>query len=254
MISIIGQSKRRIDRGWRVTGVFQFSTTDLTGYLPIDSDCPFLTAPPLVWSGGAVASGLSQTVEANEGTISASSNFEMQAPIAGVVSAAQFVVHTTVATDAANIWTIGVINKAAGAGTNVVVDIATATNSNNSTGGAAFTANTPRSLTLSPTPANLVVAAGDNLEWTFTKASSAANLVALELFMQFTPNGAGAGEIIGINWTSLLQTSGQSAGLIVPTIITSITPNAPAIQVTRAGPNVTSGLYCGFSYEGGAKL
>lgn len=255
MITVLGTSKRRIDRGYRITGVFQFSTTDLSGYLPIDSDTPFLTSPPLIWSLGAPSApaGIA-TLEEGVGTVSASANIEQISPIAGVVSAAWFVVHTTVAVDAANIWTIGIINKSSGAGTNVVVDIANALNSNNSTGGAAFTAETPRNLTLSGTPANLVVAANDTLEWTLTKASSAANLVALELVLQITPPASAGVEAVGANVSSLVTLTGQSAGLIAPTFITSITPNAYAIPVSRASSNPTSGLLCGFAYEGGAKL
>lgn len=252
-INLLGSpTYRRIDRGWRMTGFAQFSTTDASGYIPIDrtriQSISFLDQPNVI----GPANGGFVPVEFGAGTISASANFEMTAPVAGVVSSANFVVHTTVATDAANIWTIGIINKATGAGTNVVVDIANAANSNNSTGGTAFTAFTPRALTLSATASNLVVAQGDVLEWTFTKASSAANLVALELVANITPSGGGeGGEQVYFDVAANVNTANPSAGLISPVpYISTLTPPSPALLVTRKGTILTSGLIFSYGVEG----
>lgn len=251
-INILGSTVyRRIDRGWRATGFAQFNATDASGYIPIDqtriASVSYLDSPNIIGAsnGGFVP------VEYGAGTISASSNFEMTAPVAGVVSSANFVVHTTVATDAANIWTFGIINKATGAGTNVVADIADPANSNNSTGGTAFTAETPRTAKLGA-PSTLVVAQGDVLEWAFTKASSAANLVALELVANITPSGGGEGaEQVYFDVAANVNTGNPSAGLISPVpFISTLSPASRALLVTRKGTSLTSGLIFAFAVEG----
>lgn len=250
-LTLVGNvKKRRIDRGYRVTGFFQFSTTSASGNLPIDNDVPFLTAAPVIVQIQAQDfSAPSSAVQDAVGTVSASAAFLMRMPIAGVISSASFTVDTTVAADAANIWNVGVINHS---NTDAVVaDIAAAANSNTTTTGSAFTADTARALTLTSTTADKTVAAGDVLEWTFTKNSSAANLVELNLRMAITPASTGdrsLREIVYANVTSLLVTSGQQAGLILPTYDSTL--RYATVPIVRSGDNLTSALTCGFSYEG----
>lgn len=252
-ISVLGTPRLgRTDRGWKVQGYFQFSTTDLTGYLPINSQCPRILGGikltpqgPTAFTGGATT-----PVQFGVGTVSASAGFLMNAPVTGAIASASFTVDTTVATDAANIWTVGILNVTQ---TLTPVDIATAANSNNSTGGTAFTADVPRALTLG-VAAQLAVTQGDILEWTFTKASSAANLVELNLSMRITPTGGATGgasisEQVYADVASLIATTGSTAGYLVPVVTTAITPNGLAVPIVRRG-NPTSGLICAFEYEG----
>lgn len=83
------------------------------------------------------------------------------AQFAGSVSSVKIIPDATVATDGTNYRTFEVRNEgAAGAGTNKVTDPATA---NNGTSATSLTAQIPRSLTLNPTAASLVVAEGDVL-------------------------------------------------------------------------------------------
>jgi hypothetical protein len=164
--------------------VFDFPTTDLTCTVPVDLTAVESAHAFPIGAPGLALEGDNLAVP----TTSATATYRYRVEKAGTITGLGFVVGTTVATDAANIWTVGVINKgsADGTGTTVVVNNATAANSNNSTGGAAFTANKLRALTLTATGADLVVAAGDVLEFTFTKASAASNLVTPTLVIQQT--------------------------------------------------------------------
>lgn len=131
---------------------------------------------PRVYTGamsGATASGVMTYIVSCPGAIQNTTTAYLRCPVAGTINGASFTVTSTVATHASNIWTVGITNVTA---TKTVVDASTAANSNNSTGGSAFTANVARSLTLSGTPANLDFAAGDILKIVFTKAASAADL------------------------------------------------------------------------------
>lgn len=82
-----------------------------------------------------------------------------KAPYAGTVSAVSYAPEAAMAQgDGTNNRVFSLINKGqAGAGTTVIATFSTQT--------AAFAADDERALTLSGTPANLVVAAGDVLEW-----------------------------------------------------------------------------------------
>lgn len=248
MITVLGTPRlRRTDRGWKVAGYFQFSTTDLTGILPINSNCANILGGIKLFPQGPTAFGDSDVLQDGTGVaVSASAAFTMIAPRAGVVSSAGFVVDTTVATDAANIWTIGIINTSNSNA--VIADIANAANSNTTTTGSAFTADTLRALTITSTTADKTVSAGDILEWTFTKASSAANLVELTRQIVLTPTtGLGIQEQVYADVASLINTT---SGLLSPTILTTITPNQLAVNIVRRGTNPTSGLIVGFEYEG----
>lgn len=251
MITVLGTPRlSRTDRGWKVQGYFQFSTTDLSGVLPINTSTPRIVGGiKLIPQGPTVFSGLDVLQDGTGVAVSASAAFTMIAPRAGVVSTAGFVVDTTVATDAANIWTIGILNTSNANA--VIVDIAAAANSNNSTGGAAFTADTLRALTVTSTTADKTVSAGDILEWTFTKASSAANLVELTRQIVIVPTtGLGIQEQVYPDVAALIATSGGTAGYLIPTVLTTITPNGPAVNIVRRGTSPTSGLIVAFEYEG----
>jgi hypothetical protein len=214
-------------RGYReLIGAAAFSTTDLTGTLDV-TPLQFVDNVHLIL-GSAPASGVTDITLGDLGTVSASAAFLMRMPSAGTITGARFIVDTTVATDAANIWTVGVINTTA---TLTPVDIAVAANSNNSTGGTAFTADVPRALTLGAA-GQLVVVAGDVLEWTFTKAASAPNLVELTGSISIS-TGAGV--------ETLYVTIGAN-GLV------AITSNK--ITIGRSAITPTSGLRFGFRIRG----
>lgn len=215
-------------RGYReIVGTAAFPTTALTGTLIV---VPLLSVFDVsLTMGGAPAAASKQFNFPTSATISASAAFLMEIPVAGTISAAALVVDTTVATDAANIWTIGIINTTA---TLTPVDIAVAANSNNSTGGSAFTADTVRSLTLNTSAAQLAVAAGDVLELTLTKASSAANLVEPIVYVQLS---SGAGD------EQLYCTRG-SDGLIAVT--------SGKITIGRVATSPTSALKFGYKVRG----
>lgn len=86
---------------------------------------------------------------------------------AGRISSILFVTKDALAVNDTNYFLLTVQNHAAGAA-NVPILAASAANGTQATGGAALIAWTPRLLTLNATPANLVVAALDTLEFTAT--------------------------------------------------------------------------------------
>jgi hypothetical protein len=144
-------------------------------------------------NGGWPGSTLSVAAATKEllvylGAIPVTASFSLVVPAtAGTLARVSFVTATAVAASDTNYWTIGLVNKgAAGSGTTVMVDEADALNSTKVTGGAAMSANIKRSLTLSGTPANLVVAAEDALVLTFTKTASATTMVQCAVRLDFT--------------------------------------------------------------------
>lgn len=141
--------------------------------------------------------------ELNPATISATTTVQIEVP-AGVTTLAgiDIAVATTVASDAANIWTFSAANTGAnGTGTTALL-AATAANTTNSTGGFGLTANVPQALALSATPANLVVTPGQILTFTATKSSSAANLVTPVIHFNFTGAIASAPRKVGTGWSA----------------------------------------------------
>lgn len=210
-------------------GVATFPGTALTCTLPLVGMAKLRHVN--VVGLGQPPTAMTSYAQTSPGLISASSKFEQFANAAGSISALEFCVTTTVATDAANIWTVGVLNKTA---TLTPADIATAANSNNSTGGAAFTAYTKFALTLG-VAAQLVVAVGDVLEWTFTKASSAANLVGLALRLSVTATGSFSNE-------GVYGPAANSSGFFTLT--------SGGITIGRNATNPTSNLAFQFRVEG----
>jgi len=101
----------------------------------------------------------------------------MLAPFAGTLVAARFVATDALTTHDTNFLTWGVINKGTGAGSTAML-AATAANTTKITGGSALVAFTPRTLTLSATAGNLVVAANDCLTATFIGGGTLANTIS----------------------------------------------------------------------------
>jgi hypothetical protein len=94
---------------------------------------------------------------------------------AGTITRVSLVEGSALAANDANYMALGVINKAAGAGATVAVDISTANNTSKLTGGSALVANGARAFNLSGTPANLNTAANDCLEVSLTVTGTLAN-------------------------------------------------------------------------------
>jgi hypothetical protein len=107
--------------------------------------------------------------------VPATTSFSAIVPnVAGSVSKISFVTKTAVSANDTDYWTFSVLNKTR---TKTMVDGTAAANSTKATGGSAMVAYTKRDLTLSGTADDLVVAAGDVLEITITKAASATTMV-----------------------------------------------------------------------------
>ena len=108
-----------------------------------------------------------------------------RAHVAGTINAIYLLVTTTVAADDTDYWSITATDRGTGEATNVI----TAARTSQITGGFAITAHTPWTLgTIDPTHG--VLAAGDVVSVTFTKAASGANLVGGALVIEFTPSGS----------------------------------------------------------------
>lgn len=164
--------------------------TGVSSITSVAKAAPLLT---LIGTAGVVGSMLSTAGKTREvavrvGTLSATSSAQIPLPsIAGTVSRVSVMVDTTVTQSDTDYWTFGVINKgAAGSGSTVVVNSATAANSTKSTGGAALTNFVQSDLTLTGTTADLDVTAKNVLNLTATKAGSAANLVGLTVIVEMT--------------------------------------------------------------------
>lgn len=211
-------------------GVAQWNGTDTSGFLPTGNlkwieDISFTPIGQLAVGSTSLASTF-EFPAVEFAAISATTTFELPpSPVAGTVSASNFVVSTTVATDAANIWTIGVVNKTQS--NNKIVDSTVAANSNNSTGGTAFTANTSRALTLT---ANTTVAIGDVIEVTITKSASAPNLVefAFGLNITVTSTVTGAVERIELNEAGTVDTTYGTFKVNVNNGVYSVALSRPA--------------------------
>lgn len=149
----------------------------------------------LLWcrpSGGLPGSVLSTAAKTKgrqvvAGTLSATGEVVIQCPShAATISRIAIAVTTTLAANDTDYWTFSAVNKgAAGTGTTALLAASDA-NTTKATGGSGLTNYVARALSLSGTPANLVTAANDILAFTATKAASAANLVGLIVYVEFT--------------------------------------------------------------------
>lgn len=149
---------------------------------------PLLRVRPTGGYPGAVLSTAASTkmVQVPLGTVSATASFLIHAPShAATLVKAALLVDTTVGTDAANIWTPTLTNKAGGGGTNAMLATGNG-NTNNATGGSAFTAFSQRVFAVNPTAGNVQTAAGDCLQCILTKASAAPNLTNAVLLLEFS--------------------------------------------------------------------
>jgi hypothetical protein len=84
-----------------------------------------------------------------------------QAKQAGTVTAVSYATVTAITGANTNTRSVSLVNKGSGAGTTVIATL-------QFDSGVNTTANSPKVITLSATPANLVVAVGDMLQWQST--------------------------------------------------------------------------------------
>lgn len=120
-----------------------------------------------------------KTVTANLGTITTTSTTDdyVICPQNGTLIEAIFSGKDALAAHGTNYITFSITNLGqAGAGSAAML-AATDANTTKTTTGSAIAANTARSLTLSTTPANLVVAKGDRLLVRSTAAATSANTI-----------------------------------------------------------------------------
>lgn len=209
-----GQDSRAIE-----AGQFAFSTTSTTFSLATGLrrvEKAFFT--PI----GTTAT-LSQSVNVNIGTLSATGTANIIVPATGTVTAVKFVVTTTVTAHNDNHWTFTLLNKTQTDAEVIATSSANSTDANSSPAGADLTAFTPRSFTLG---AGVAVTAGDDLLFTATKAGSGADLVASSLII--TINTASGDESIRLTGT--------------PDAYGNLLPSSGAVTVARASQNPTSAL------------
>lgn len=137
------------------------------------------------------ASGNSiQTTPAVSATIATTGNTDVYvvAPLAATVNSALFSGVDALATSDTNYITYSITNLGqAGAGSTAIL-AATAANTTKATGGTALAANTLRTLTLTSTSADLVVAAGDRLRIRAAATGTLANTVTFPTYaVKFEP-------------------------------------------------------------------
>jgi hypothetical protein len=163
--------------------------------------------------------------------------------VAGVVASVKYVAKEGQAAHASIGWDWHVINAgAAGSGTAVVVDRADTgggnTNLTGVGGGSALTAKTPKSLTVTSTTADKTVAAGDVLELTMTKNSTATTQTEGYFIITITEAST-----LGAEERVYLDETFTSGGLLAK-------PSAGTLTVARVGQNITSGAKFRFRYTG----
>lgn len=144
---------------------------------PIDG--PLVDDSGLISRAGLTAAAGQKGVQQVGGTIATTGNtdFYFVAPTAGSLAGATITPLVALTADDTNYltWTITNLGQA-GAGTTVML-AATAPNTTKATGGTGLAINTKRSLTLSATAANLVVAEGDLLLFRNAATGTLANTV-----------------------------------------------------------------------------
>lgn len=253
-LTIIGTpTKRKLagpNGGFRVTGTAQFTTTSLTGELPIDHDCARLFAPPKL----SLLNGPSHSLIVPTGTIATSGttgvNFVM--PYAGIITYAAVVSGDAQAAHSTIIFNWHMINKGlAGAGTAVVIDRATAGNTLDTdvdAAAAGLEAFIPKALTLTSTAADKTVVAGDVLNFIWTAAGSTPTAQpGTSLILKLSADGSTGDEVIYVNERSLVNTT--NGLLIVPDAGVASNPRY-AVTVNRFSTNPKSGAIFAFEYEG----
>lgn len=131
-----------------------------------------------------------QTSMVTPATIATTSNTDQYiiAPFAATVESILFSATAALAANDTNYITFSVTNLGqAGAGSTAII-AATDANTTKATGGTAIAANTLRTLTLSSTAANLIVAAGDRLLVRAAATGTLANTVTFPTYaIKFSP-------------------------------------------------------------------
>jgi hypothetical protein len=250
-LAIIGTPRKyRTDRGFRVTGTAAFTTTSLTGELPIDTDCAKLTGVPKVW----LLNGPSFPLVIPTGTIATSgaTAFNIVCPYAGIVTSAQIVSGAAQAAHSTIVFDWHMINKGAGAaGTAVVIDRATAGNTLDTdvdAAAAGITAFVPKALTLTSTAADKTVVAGDVLNFAWTAAGSTpTSQTGTSLLLKISSDGSTGDEQVWVDERALVNTTD---GRLYPTDLGN-TLTRFAVTVNRWSTNPKSGAVFGFEYETG---
>lgn len=142
------------------------------------------TFQPIVDANGIALNSVINTYPQDFAT-TGSKDWYVTAPAAGVLSSVLFSSIDALAANDTNYLTFTITNLGqAGAGTTVML-AATAANTTKSTGGSALVANSKRTLTLSGTAANLVVAAGDRLKISGTATGTLSGTVTGSTFLVY---------------------------------------------------------------------
>jgi hypothetical protein len=251
-LTVIGTPRKyRTDRGWRTTGRAQFTTTALTGELPIDSDFTKLRGPVAVH----LLNGPSHVMNIPTGTIATSgaTAFNIISPYAGIVTYAAIVSGAAQAAHSTIVFDWHMINKgAAASGTAVVIDRATAGNTLDSdvdAGAASLAAFIPRVLTLTSTTADKTVALGDCLNFVWTAAGSTpTSQTGTSLILKISSDGSTGDERIWVDERASVNTtdgilSASDGGV-------SSVPRY-TVTVNRFSTNPKSGAIFEYSYETG---
>lgn len=150
---------------------------------PIDSAEGYkVNGTNVVNSSGTVLN--QQQVQTTGATIATTGNTDvyMTAPFAGTLASLSITPLVALATSDTNYitWTATNLGQA-GAGSTAML-AATDSNTTKATGGTALSISTPRSLTLSATSANLVVAAGDVIRIRAAATNTLANTVTVPVY------------------------------------------------------------------------
>jgi hypothetical protein len=214
------------------TGTGEFSGTDKTGELDVAGMTTVLSATltPIKPSTSVQTAGM--------GTVAVTAYIDIVLPrIRGSISAIKVTPASTVAVNDTNYWTVGAVNRGTdGDGTAVVVDATAAANSTKATSGAAFTAATKRTMTLTSTSADLVVTEGQTIRITLTKAAAATTLGAVTVEITVTGSALGTDEIL---YLDELVDNGQIT-----------VPSTGKITVARTGASPSTDLPFSFSVIG----
>lgn len=249
-ITTIGApTRQQTYRGTRVTGRARFTTTSLTGELPIDSAAAFIRGPIDV----RMLKGPTHTMVVPTGTIATSgaTSFNIISPYAGIVVSAAVVSGATQAAHSTIVFDWHMINKGAGAaGTAVVIDRATAGNTLDTdvdAAAAALTAFIPRALTVTATAADKTIVAGDVLNFVWTAAGSTpTSQTGTSLLLKISADGSTGDEAIWVDEAALVNTT---SGALTPAVNTSLSPVGRSVTVNRWSSNPTSGGIFEYSYE-----
>ena len=129
-----------------------------------------------------IQAGLSMSQQGATVATTGNSDVFIVVPAAGVLSAARFSGVDALTANNSNFITFSITNLGAAGSGSAAMLAATDANTTKSTGGTALSANTLRSLTLTGTAADLVVAAGDRLRIRAAATGTLANTVTFPVY------------------------------------------------------------------------